>query len=104
GEVRIVSEEAVESGLGVVLAAEDGDVGSAADAGAANNIGEAVAIDVGAGDANAARKVHVVGKEAVQAGVGVVCAGVNADVRSAAGIGAHDDVGEAVAIDVAGRH
>src|SRR5205085_9261131 len=96
-------EEAEQLGLEVVRAAEDGDVRAAAGAGAADDVGEAVAVHVGRGHADAAGEVHVVGEEAGQAGLGVVLAGKDGDVGPAAGVGAADDVREAVVVRVAGR-
>src|SRR5438132_1086763 len=83
---------------------EAGDVRATAGTGDGEYVGLAVAVDVPGADADAAGEAHVVGEEAREPRLGVVLPGIDADVGSAAGVGADDDVGEAVAVDVAGRH
>src|SRR5207245_523452 len=77
-------------------------VRSAAASGAADHVGEAVAVHVAGRDADAAGEVQVVGEEVVEDGT--VLATEDGDVGPAAGVGADDDVGVAVAVDVAGGH
>src|SRR5436190_759210 len=99
-EKRVVGKESVN-----LLARdriEGAHVGTAAGTGAADNIGKAVAIRVARGHADAAGEVDVVGEEAHEPAA--VLAAEHGHVRSAASVGAAADVGEAVAIDVAGGH
>src|SRR5262249_55724389 len=81
---------------------EDADLGPAALAGGDDDFVLAVAIDVAGGDVDAASKEGVKGEELGEDSLG---AGVeHLDVRAAQLAGARDDVGLAVAVDVAGRH
>src|SRR5439155_1198659 len=74
-----------------VGAAEDGDVGSGARTGAADQVRVTVGVHVAGGDADAAGEIRVVGIEVEEH---IVVVGVeDQHVRSAAGIGArHDNV------------
>ena len=78
---------------------EDFDVWSAADAGRGDDVGQPVEIDVAGRDAHAAGKCQVERHEALEHGT--VGAAEDLDVRSAAGIGADDDVVETVAVHIA---
>ena len=80
----------------------DADVGAAAGAGAGDDVGAAVAVDVAGGDADAAGEAGGVGEEARRSARCRLGAAEDLDMRPAAGAGAGDDVGEAVAVDVAG--
>src|SRR5262249_11331909 len=85
-----------------VRAVEDFDVGPAAVARAGDDIGEAVVIDVGRADADAAAEGRAIGKKAAQERQ--VLAAEDFDVRPAARSGPGDDIHETVAVDVAGRN
>src|SRR5437660_1252363 len=63
GEARIVGEKAEQPGT--VLAADDGDVGSTATVGAADDIGETIAVGVAGRHPDAAGKRRVEGEEAL---------------------------------------
>jgi hypothetical protein len=97
GEGGVVSEEAPQ-GSGI-HAAVDLDAGRASGAQAGNDIGVAVAVEVPGGHVDAALEGHVGDEEIVQFLTGGAID--NGDTRHAAGAGAGNDVGQAVAIDVA---
>src|SRR5207248_5459152 len=67
-----------------------------------DDVGVAVAVHVAGRDADAAGEMDVAGHEVHQHRV--VFAAEGDDVGAAALVGADDDVGEAVAVEVAGRH
>src|SRR5439155_1717624 len=91
-------------------AIDDLDVRAAAGAGAEDELGLAVEVEVVGRDANAASEAGVEGEEAPQqGGVGDLAVGLELtqlgaidelDVRAAAGAGADDDVGPPVVVDV----
>src|SRR6267378_2534180 len=80
----------------------DRDVRPAAGPGPGDDVGPAVTVDVAGGHPHAAGEAHVVWEKAEQ--WGAVLAGEGEDVGAAAGVGADDDVGKAVTVDVARRH
>ena len=83
-----------------VGAGEDLDVGAAARAGASDDVGFAVAVDIPTGHFHAAVECRSVGKKLSQdRSVG---AGEDLYVRPAAGTGAGNDVGVAIVVHVAG--
>src|SRR5581483_6588691 len=96
GEGRVVGEEAHQTRA--ILAAEDRHIRTAAGIRAADDIGEAVAVDIPGGHVDAASKVHVVGEELPEELPGGAIVDVN--VRSTARPRRGDDVGEAVAVHV----
>src|SRR5262249_13249022 len=85
-----------------VGAGEDLDLAAAALGQADDEVGVAVAVDVPGRDVDAAGVVQRPGRETVEQGQ--VGAAEDLDVGAAAGPGAGDDVGDAVAVDVADRH
>src|SRR5207244_230224 len=78
------------------------DIGTAAGAGARDDVGLAVAVEVRGRHVDPGSKTGIVSKEAGEPAA--VFAAENADVGTAAGAGAADDVGEAIAVGVAGGH
>ncbi len=107
GELRRQGVERIQRGRhatarGDAGAIEDVDLGTAALFCTYSNVGLAVAVEI------AGRHVHAAGEgrgRGVEAGeLEAVPAAGDGDLRSTAGIGPHDDIGVAVAIDVAGRH
>ncbi len=76
---------------------------TAAGTGGRDDIGPAVAVVVGRADADAAAEAAAVGEE-VRQQVGRIRAAEDPHVRAAAGAGAGDDVGPAIAVEVARRH
>jgi hypothetical protein len=78
------------------------DQGRGARPGGGDDLGPLPGRRVGAGDADAARGRGVVSGEAAQERS--VLAAEDLDLGAAAGVGAGDDVGSAVAVNVAGRH
>src|SRR5207253_8948203 len=75
-----------------VRAAESEHVGAAAHAGTGDDVGPAVAVDVAAAHADAAREGGIVREEVVQGAA--ILAAEDIHVRAAAGVGADDNVGE----------
>src|SRR5262249_21065789 len=82
GEARVVGEEVADQGPG--LAVEDLDAGAAAGAGADEDVGDAVVVNVAHGDADAAGEAGVEGEEAIQELAG---GAVDVDLRPAGGAG-----------------
>src|SRR5262249_36102052 len=80
-----------------ILAGEDGDVGAAANAGAANDIVVAVAVRIAGGYAHAAGETRIEGEKVEEHRA--VLAAEDDDVRSAARVGADDDIAHAVVVD-----
>src|SRR5205807_2416249 len=99
-EAGRVGEEALEERA--IGAAEDFDVRPAASPGPGDDVRLAVAIDVASGDVDPAGEARVVGEEAHEERT--VGAAEDLDVRASPGPGAGDDVGDAVAVDVADGH
>src|SRR5581483_9507879 len=98
GEAWIESEEvADERGIGTVKV---GHVRPAAGSGAGDNVGDAAGSDIAGRDADAAGELRMEGEEVGEHGA--VLAAEYDDVGSAAGVGAGDDVGTAVAVHIAG--
>ena len=83
-------------------AVEDGDARPAAEAGRDDEVAVAVAVHVADGWSGAAAEVRVVDAEEV-GDLGEAVAVEDADARAAALVGRDDEVGLAVAVDVAGR-
>src|SRR5205823_3238975 len=97
GEGPAVGEEALDAAAGG--AAEHLDVRATARAGAGNDVGLAVAVHVAGGHGHAAAKQRVVGEERMDHGSRQAVEDL--DVGAARGARAGDEVGEAVAVDVA---
>src|SRR5262249_6420995 len=85
-----------------VLATEDLDVRAAAGTRAGNDVVKAVAIDVAGRHKNAAAEVHIVGVKA--ANFSSVLPVEDLDVRAAPRPGASNDIGHAIARDIARCH
>src|SRR5262249_6627183 len=103
GQKGAAGDLAIGLHLAQLAAVDDLDVRAGARAGADHEVGVAVAVDVGHGHADAAAEDRGEGVEAGQKGA--VPAAEDLDVAAGpSGPGAGDDVGEAVAIDVARRH
>src|SRR5262249_37886761 len=99
-EVRVVCEERHEQPAAVT--AKHLDVRAATLAGPGDDVGTAVAMEVAGGYVPAAAESRGVGEESEQSppAGSAECP----DVRAAAVAGAGDDVGRAVAVDIADRH
>src|SRR5207244_7711043 len=79
-------------------AAENDDLRPAAGAGAGDEVGRAVAVEVAGGHVDAAAERGGVGEHVADGGE--VLAAEDADARPAAGAGAKADVGEAIAVEL----
>src|SRR5207253_6051203 len=97
GEGPAVSEEALDEAAG--RAAEDLDVRAAAGAGPGDDVGLAVAVHVARGHGHAAAEERVVGEKRIDHRPRQAVEDL--DVRPAGRARAGDQVGEAVAVDVA---
>src|SRR5438128_5605276 len=95
GKAGVVGEEIREQAAAVAVDAENGNVRSAAGAGAGNDLGFAVAVHVSSGDIDACGEIRIVGEEARQHRA--ISATENRNIGAAAGTGAADDVGVAIA-------
>ena len=79
---------------------------SASGIGPGDDVGMAVVIEIAGGHEDTAAEAGVIGEEAAD-GAGKLLAGQaveHTDVRPAARTGSRDDVGRAVAVDIAGRN
>ena len=83
----------------MIGARKDLHVRTAALAGASDDVGEAIGIDISGTDENAAGEVGSVREEAAEQGE--IESAEDLDMRSAAGASAGDDIGVAIVIDIA---
>src|SRR5438128_4047727 len=102
GKAGVVGEETREQAAAVGDDSENGNIRSAAGARTGNDLRLAIAVHVSSGDIDACGEIWIVGKEARQERA--IGATEDGDIGAAAGPGATDDVGVAVAVDVAGCH
>src|SRR5262249_32598389 len=97
GEMRIVSEKLGQHGA--VCTAEHADVRSPAWAGADDNVGPAVMVDIPRGHTGTAHDRRSVSKEVLDQRA--ILTAKNLDVRPAAAVGTRNDVSETVTVRIA---